>query len=68
MIELSQYQCEICKTVYKNKEECQECESHHTKIVDVIPTKYHPYKRRIAYPINVNIVFDDGETVEYRCD
>lgn len=71
MIELKQYQCEICKTVYKDREKCWKCESSHKKIVTVVLTTYKPYKDENNtgfYPSKISVTFSDGNSIFYRPD
>lgn len=68
MKKLELYQCEICGTQYKNKQECQSCEKSHIKPVRISGTKWNAKNAGCTdgLPIKVTVVFENGVTAEYR--
>lgn len=67
MKELSKYQCEYCKTEYSNKCDCAECEANHKGFARIKEKRYLPYKSdRSGYPIELNILFEDGKVIKYK--
>lgn len=67
MKELSKYQCEYCKTEYRNKSDCMECEANHKTTTRIKEKKYLPYNNdRSGYPIDINIEFVDGKVIKYK--
>lgn len=62
------YVCDVCGTNYTNKEECQECENHHTRPVRIFDGTYLskkccPWQH---VPVMLKVEFDNGEIAEYR--
>ena len=68
MKELKLYQCEVCGTQYKSKQECQDCESYHIKPVKVSGTKWIPKNAggSDGLPVKIRVTFENGRTVDYR--
>ena len=67
MKELSKYQCEHCKTEYKDKQACVECENNHRIKLKIKDKRYVPISRdKNGYPIDINIEFEDGEVIKYK--
>lgn len=43
MKKIDLYQCEICGTQFKSKEDCVKCEKGHQKELHIVKTRYLPY-------------------------
>lgn len=46
MKKIDLYQCEICGTQFKSKEDCVKCEKGHQKELHIVKTRYLPYTGR----------------------
>lgn len=67
MKELSKYQCEYCKTEYKDKNKCMECENNHKIKPKIANMRYASYNSdHSGYPTYLNVEFEDGETITYQ--
>lgn len=66
MKKLTQYQCEICGTTYRDESECKNCETSHKAVKSCVKANYNGYKNDGAFPKNVIIEFKDGETAKYN--
>lgn len=67
MKEIKLYQCGICGTQYKMKNECEACEKHHVKPKRITGKKYHGKNMcSDGYPIHVTVSFEDGNTITYK--
>ena len=67
MIKIELYECGVCHTRYKSKDECTECEESHVKPKRIEGAKWVAKKNDSSgYPYRVTIEFEDGETIEYR--
>lgn len=67
MKELSKYQCEYCKTEYKDKQKCVECENNHKVKLKVKDKRYLSINSdKSGYPMDVNIEFEDGKVIKYK--
>lgn len=67
MTELTKYRCEYCRTEYKSKCECAECEKNHKTRASITSKRYIPYKNdRCGYPIEINVAFEGGITIKYK--
>lgn len=65
MREMKLYQCEYCNTQYKNKTECEVCESNHIAPVRILSAKYHASKLK-DYPDTITVEMADGRTMKYK--
>ena len=67
MKEVTQYQCEICKHLYRTKEEAEKCErSHVTPVSVALPLNFkRPVDESYGYPHIVIVTMDNGDTAEY---
>lgn len=63
---LSQFQCEICNTIYKSKSECQNCESTHQRPRMIVYNKFNSYKNDGKYPNYIDVEMADGKTMRYK--
>lgn len=67
MKELKLYQCEICGTQYKVKNECKECEKRHIKPKKINGTRYLNFKdNNKGYPVSISVEMEDGVTITYK--
>ena len=67
MNELRKYQCEYCRTEYKDKHLCAECESNHKVKPKVKDKRYQALNTdKSGYPIDINIEFEDGKVIKYK--
>ena len=61
------YRCEICNTVYNNKEICEKCEKNHHMPRDIESCRYRPITcNQAGYPDRITVVFDNGELITYK--
>lgn len=63
---LSQFQCEVCNTVYKSQSECQNCESCHQRPTKITNSKFNSYKSDGQYPNYIDVEMADGKTIKYK--
>ena len=63
---LSQFQCEICNTVYKSESECRNCESCHQLPAKIVNSKFNPYKSDGQYPNYIEVEMADGKIIRYK--
>lgn len=67
MREKKLYVCEVCKTEYENKIDCQKCEKNHKFGEKIVRGRHLSIKQDAkGYPITIEVVMSDGETVRYR--
>ena len=68
MKKLELYQCDICGTNYKSKEECKKCEEHHVKVGEIIDAKYNAMDRGSfdGLPVKISVKFANGKIAQYR--
>ncbi len=66
MKEQTLYICEFCETKYADKEEAKKCERSHVVAMDIVDSKYLPYKNDgTGKPHKVRIRFSDGTEWTY---
>lgn len=66
MKELKQFQCEICKTIYADMEECKECEGSHRKAKSIVRQYFRPQQDGgLKYPYRIVVEMEDGSSVFY---
>lgn len=67
MKEKTMYVCEVCRTEYESKLACEKCEKNH-KVAKKIVSGRHLSIGQDAkgYPITIDVVMSDGETVRYK--
>ena len=67
MKKLTQFQCEICRTVYNNERDAKLCEENHKTIVAVIKAQYQPYSVDASgYPQSIEVQMSDGKFIKYK--
>lgn len=68
MKKLELYQCEVCGTQYKSKQECLACETSHIRPVRIGGAKWNAKNVGCSdgLPLKVTIVFENGATAEYK--
>lgn len=66
MKECKLYQCEICNTQYKVKNECKMCEDNHIKPESIKRCKYHAEKNSKNYPDTIVVLMKDGKEIKYK--
>lgn len=76
MIESKVYKCEVCGTIYADKNACKDCESFHLRLpadADQIVAGCQYLAKRNAnnpFPHRLTVRFSNGRKAqyEYRCD
>lgn len=63
---LSQFQCEICNTIYKSESECRNCERCHQLPTKIVNSKINSYKNDGKYPNYIDVEMADGKTIRYK--
>lgn len=63
---LSQFQCEICNTIYKSESECWNCERCHQLPTKIVNSKINSYKNDGKYPNYIDVEMADGKTIRYK--
>ena len=67
MKKLEFFQCEVCGTQYKNKEDCQKCEKQHQKELYIVKSRYLPFAQdKSGMPISITITGPDGRHYTYK--
>lgn len=70
MIQVITYQCEVCGTLYDDREKCGECEICHVPVINDQPPFYKYYPKEMGpeskYPYAVIVKMDDGETLTFK--
>ena len=70
MKQITLFQCEICGTEYKFKNDAEKCEKHHIKpaFPPVAAGFYKPFNQQCAdpYPYKVILEMEDGNKLVYR--
>lgn len=68
MIELTQYKCEVCGTLYNDASVCQKCEASHIPVEQVSRYKY--YQKGVGpesqYPYEVVVLMTDGQELTFK--
>lgn len=62
---LQLYMCEYCGTQYKDKKECEKCESNHKSAVKIKNMKFHADKKT-NYPDRLEVEMSDGKIYWYH--
>lgn len=69
MKEVKQYICEICGTVYAEKESCKACETNHRHPIRIASAHYLACRNlKSGYPLKLEIGFSDGSTKTYKLE
>ena len=69
MKEVKQYICEICGTVYAEKESCKACETNHRHPTIISRAHYLAYGNlKSGYPLKLEIGFSDGSMKTYKLE
>lgn len=68
MRQVTQYQCEICGTMYDAPEKCEACEASHVAVENVQSYRYIPVNQgtNSKYPVSVTILMEDGTVGVYK--
>ena len=67
MKKIDLYQCEICGTQFKNKEDCEKCEKIHEKELRIIKSHYLPFTRdKSGMPTTITLIGPDGKNYTYK--
>ena len=68
MKELTQYQCEICGTLYADATHCQECEDAHVEVSSLYGYRYVPVNQgpNSKYPVSITVQMRDGSLIVYK--
>ena len=68
MRQVTQYQCEICGTMYNDTEMCEVCEASHVGVDSVQSYRYIPVNQgaNSKYPVSVTIQMEDGTTATFK--
>ncbi len=63
----SVYRCEICNTVYNNRDICLKCELNHLIPTEIKSCRYSPITvNEKGYPNSITIKFNDGSEAIYK--
>ena len=66
MKEVKYYACEMCGTIYTEKEHAINCENNHKKIKQIDSCIYNAYKNdNTGLPSRITVEFDNGEKVDF---
>lgn len=67
MKKLEFFQCEVCGTQFKSKEECAKCEKGHRKEVCIVKARYLPYTHDgSGMPTAITLAGPDGRHYTYK--
>ena len=68
MRQVTQYQCEICGTMYNDVDKCEACENGHVAVNQVQSYRYIPINQgaNSKYPVSVTILMEDGTTATFK--
>lgn len=68
MKELTQYQCEVCGTLYADQTKCEECEAFHESVIGVERYNYHAMGMgpESKYPYTVVLRMADGKLLTFK--
>lgn len=72
MIESKVYKCEICGTVYNEKEKCRQCEAFHARLHGASdpfitnPRYLSMNNSRNPFPDKITVLFDNGRKAQYE--
>lgn len=68
MRQLTQYQCEVCGTMYGEVEKCEACENSHVAVDHIQSYRYIPVNQgaNSKYPVSVSLLMEDGTIGVYK--
>lgn len=67
MKKLELFQCEVCLTQFKSKEECVRCEKGHQKEFHIVKARYLPYTQDASgMPVAITFSGSDGRHYTYK--
>ena len=67
MKKLELYQCDVCGTQYKSKEDCTKCEKGHPKELQIVGARYLSLAQdKSGMPITITIPGPDGRKYIYK--
>ncbi len=67
MRKLELYQCDVCGTQYKSKEDCVKCEKSHPKELRIIDARYLSLAQdKSGMPVTITVSGTDGKKYTYK--
>ena len=67
MAKIDLYQCEVCGTQFKSKEDCVKCEKRHQKELYIVKSRYLPYTQdESGMPTTITLAGSDGRHYTYK--
>lgn len=67
MKKLELFQCEVCGTQFKNKDDCSRCEKGHVKELWIVKSRYLPYTQdKSGMPTTITLMGRDGSHYTYK--
>ncbi len=67
MKEFTQYQCELCKTMYNDAATATRCEKSHVPVSGIAVAKYRSMGTgTTTYPYSIVVTMEDGEQLEFK--
>lgn len=66
MKSVTQYKCEVCGTLYADKNDCMECEKQHKIPCHIVKSDHRAMKLCPKYPPYIIVRFEDGSERKYK--
>lgn len=65
---IMQYKCEVCGTLYADKDKCMECEKQHQIPCKIVAAQHRPKGVSAIYPPHITVSFSDGSERSYKLE